>query len=102
MKPLQAIHAWDGAVKPEEERRSDADICRILGCAGGSPRSKERGVLLVLPLVPKFPRAVSVPAVIASLRFLAGCSGGCLLSCPSAFHIPSKSNEVHTVAAGHR
>lgn len=102
MKALQAIPAWDDGVKPEEDRKSDADTCRILGCAGGSPHSRERGLLPVLWLLPKSPRAVSVPAVIASLWFLADCSRGCLLSCPSAFHIPSKSNVMHTVAAGHR
>lgn len=37
MKPLLAIHAWDGGVKPEEERRSDVDNCRVLRYGEGSP-----------------------------------------------------------------
>lgn len=106
MKPLQARHAWDGGVKLQEERTSDADTCRILVCAGGSSCPKEKGLPTVLCLLPKFPRAMniseSVPAVIATLRFLAGCSAGLLLSCPSAFHVPSKSNMMHTMADSHR
>lgn len=101
MKPLQAIHVWVGGVKPEE-KRSDADTCRILECAGGSPCPREQGLLPVLCLLPKPPRAMPMPAAIASLGFLADCSGGCLLSCLSAFHVPSKSNVMHTVATGHR
>lgn len=53
MKPLAAIHAWEGGVKLGEERRSDADTCRILGCAGGSPDPRARGLLAVFWLLTK-------------------------------------------------
>lgn len=37
MKPLLAIHAWDGGVNLEEERRSDVNMCRVLRYGEGSP-----------------------------------------------------------------
>lgn len=55
MKPLPAIHAWEGGVKLGEERRGGADTCRIPGRAGGSPDPRERGLLAVLWLLTKSP-----------------------------------------------
>lgn len=53
MKPLPAVHAWEGGVKLEEERRSGADTCKVLECAGGSPDPRVRGLLSVLWLLTK-------------------------------------------------
>lgn len=90
-------------MKQGDERRSGAGTCRILGCAGGSPDPREEGFARCsLAAHEVSVSRVCVPAVIASLGALPGCSRGCLLCCPPASHTPSKSHTVHAVAAGHR